>query len=153
MSEFQETYRVPVTVTLSDGTSVEGEIHLQTGSALHEGGETAVEMLNRPERFFAVSFPSGDVALLCKAQVAVVTCEADLWQADPERLLISKKFLLDVSVIGGKRICGSAYWELPSTHPRPQDFLNSPETFFEITEEGNVHCVNRTLVTLVNPLD
>ena len=153
MSEREETYRVFATVTLSEGTSIEGDIHLQAGSALHVGGETAVEMLNRRERFFAVSLPSGEVALVCKAQVAVVTCDADLWEADPERRAISKKFFLEVSLISGRKICGSAYWELPSTHPRPQDFLNSPETFFEITEEGNVHCVNRTLVTRVKPLE
>lgn len=153
MSEWQKTYRVLAAVTLSEGTSIEGDIHLQTGSALHRGGETAVEMLNRPERFFAVTLPSGDVALVGKAQVAVVTCRADLWEADPERRAISKKFLLDVTLINGQKICGSAFWELPSTHPRPQDFLNSPEAFFEITEEGNVHCVNRTLVTRVNSLE
>lgn len=153
MTDWQETHRVLATVTLSEGTSIEGDIHLQTGSALHVGGETAVEMLNRPERFFALSCPSGDVTLLCKAQVAVVTCDADLWEPDPERRAISKKFLLDVSLISGQKICGSAYWEHPSTHPRPQDFLNSPEPFFEITAEGNVHCVNRTLVTRVNPLE
>ena len=153
MRDWQETYRVLATVTLGDGTSIEGDLHLQTGSALHVGGETAVEMLNRPERFFAVSFRSGDFALVCKAQVAIVTCDADLWEADQERRAISKKFLLDVSLIGGRTICGSAYWEHPSTHPRPQDFLNSPEAFFEITEEGNVHCVNRALVSRVKPLE
>ncbi len=107
MSEYQETYRVHARVTLSEGPSIEGDIHLQTGSALHLGGETAVEMLNRPERFFAVSFSSGDVALVCKAQVAIVTCDADLWEPDPERRVISKKFLLDVSLIGGQRISGA----------------------------------------------
>ena len=153
MSEGNKTYRVFATITLSEGTSMEGDIHLQAASALHVGGETAVEMLNRPERFFAVSVPSGDVALVCKAQVVVVTCGADLWEVDQERRAISKKFLLDVCLVDGQQISGSAYWELPSTHPRPQDFLNSPETFFEITEEGNVHCVNRTLVTRVEPLE
>lgn len=153
MSQWQETYAVPATITLSEGTSIEGDIHPQTVSALQWGRETPVEMLNRPERFFAVTLPSGDVTLVCKAQTAVVTCDAELWETDLERRAISRKFLLDVRLIGGQEYSGSAYWELPPTHPRPQDFLNASETFFEITEGADVHCINRALVGQVNPLE
>ncbi len=151
MSEWQETYRVLATIALSEGTSIEGDIHLQTGSALHRGRETAIEMLNRPERFFSVTLPSGDVTLVSKAQTAIVTCDAALWEADPERRAISRRFLLDVRLIGGQQLRGSAYWEHPPTHPRPQDFLNAPDTFFEITEGSDLHCINRALVRQVNP--
>ncbi len=153
MSQWQETYAVPATITLSEGTSIEGDIHPQTVSALQSGLETPMEMLNRPERFFAVTLPSGDVTLVCKAQTAVVTCDAALWETDPERRAISRKFLLDVHLIDGQEFSGSAYWELPPTHPRPQDFLNASETFFEITEGADVHCINRALVRQVNPLE
>lgn len=151
MSQWQETYRVPATITLGEGTSIEGDIHLQTGSALHGGGETAVEMLNRPERYFAVTLPSGDVTLVSKDQTAVVTCDAALWEVDHERRAISRRFLLDVRLMGGRQLSGSAYWEHPPTHPRPQDFLNAPEDFFEITEGSDIHCINRALVRQVNP--
>ncbi len=148
-----ETYRVPASITLNDGTSIEGDIHLQTSNPLHEGGEAPVEMLNRPERFFAVSLPSGGFTLVCKAQAAVVTCDASLWEVDPHRRAISRKFRLDIDLIGGQHLCGSAFWELPSTHPRPQDFLNASEAFFEITEDGMSHCVNRALVGQVRPFE
>ena len=153
MGKWYETYRVPATITLSEGTSIEGDIHLQTLTPIHEGRETPVEMLNRPERFFAVSLPSGDAALVCKAQVAVVTSDAALSEIDPQRLAISRKFILDIHMIGGQRLSGSAYWELPPEHPRPQDFLNAKETFLEITEGGNSHCINRALVGRVNPAE
>ncbi len=144
---------MPASITLNDGTSIEGDIHLQTSNPLHEGGEAPVEMLNRPERFFAVSLPSGGVTLVCKAQVAVVTCDASLWEVDPQRRAISRKFRLDIDLIGGQNLCGSAYWELPSTHPRPQDFLNASEAFFEITEDGMSHNINRALVGQVRPFE
>ena len=153
MSQWQETYRVPATITLSEGASIEGEIHLQTLTAVHEGRETPVEMLNRPERFFAVSLPSGDATLVCKAQVVVVTSGAELSEIDPQRLAISKEFLLDIHMIGGLRLSGAAYWELPPLHGRPQDFLNASERFFEITEGRNTHCINRALVGQVNPAE
>ena len=153
MSHWHETYRMPATITLSGGASIEGDIHLQTLTAVHEGRETPVEMLNRDERFFAVSLPSGDATLVCKAQVAVVTSDAALSEIDPQRLAISRKFALDIHMIGGQRLSGSAHWELSPTRPRPQDFLNVPENFFEITDGSNTHCVNRALVGQVNPAE
>ena len=153
MSLGHGTYRVPASITLNDGTSIEGDIHLQTSTPLHEGVEAPLEMLNRPERFFAVSLPSGGVTLVGKAQAAVVTCDPSLWEVDPQRRAISRQFRLDIDLIGGQNLCGSAFWELPSTHPRPQDFLNATEPFFEITEDGMSHCINRALVGQVRPFE
>ena len=118
---------------------------------MHEGRETPVDLLNRPERFLAVSLPSGAVALACKAQIAVLTTHAGLSEIDPERLAISRKFVLDIQMVGGQRLSGSVYWELPPTHARTQDFLNGSDAFFEITEGGDAHCINRALVAQVNP--
>lgn len=153
MSHWHETYRVPATITLGEGTSIEGDIHLQPSTQMHQGRETPLDLLNRPERFLAVSLPSGDATLVCKAQIAVVTTDAGLSEMDPERLAISRKFVLDVHMVGGQRLSGSAYWELPPTHPRPQDFLNEADGFFEITEGGDTHCINRALVVQVNPAE
>jgi hypothetical protein len=101
---------VPATIILSEGTSVEGDIHLQPLTLLHQGRETPVDLLNREERFLAVSLPSGDATLVCKAQIAVLTADAALSEMDQERLAISRKFLLDIEMIGGQRLSGSAYW-------------------------------------------
>ena len=153
MNQRNVTNRVPARVTLNDGTSVEGEIFLQTATRLHTGSETPVDMLNRPERFFALLLFSGDVKLVGKAQVVVVTCDASLWDVDPQRRAISREFRLDIQMIGGQNLCGSAFWELPPTHPRPQDFLNGSEDFFEIIEDGMSHCINRLLVAQVRPFE
>ena len=153
MNQRNVTYRVPARVTINDGTSMEGEIFLQTVTQHHEGCETPVEMLNRPERFFALLLFSGELKLMGKAQTAVVTCDASLWDVDPQRRAISREFRLDIDMIGGQNLCGSAFWELPPTHPRPQDFLNGPEAFFEIIEDGMSHCINRGLVAQVRPFE
>ena len=153
MSHWNETYRVPATIILSQGTSIEGDIHLQPNTLLHRGREAPVDLLNRKERFLAVSLPSGDATLVCKAQIAVLTCNAALPEMDPQRLAVSRKFVLDIHMIGGQRLSGSTYWELPPTHARPQDFLNASEGFFEITDGDDTHCINRALVTHVNPAE
>jgi len=153
MSYRQAISRVAASITLNDGTSIEGDIFLQPASPLHEGGEVPVEMLNRPERFFAILLPSGDFTLVSKTQTAIVTCDASLWEVDPQRRAISREFRLDISLIGGQNLCGNAFWELPSTNPRPQDFLNATEAFFEITEDGMSHSINRALVAQVRPFE
>lgn len=153
MSYWNETHRVPAMVTLGEGTSIEGDIHLQPSTMMHSGRETPADLLNRPERFLAVSLPSGDTTLVCKAQIAVVTTDVSVVQVDPQRLAISRKFLLDVHMIGGQCINGFTYWELPPTHGRPQDFLNAPESFFELTEDDHIHCINRALVGQVIPAE
>ena len=151
MSHWHETYRVPATITLHEGERIEGDIHLQTLTPMHGGSETPVEMLNRPEHFFAVSLPDGGVSLVCKAQTAVVTCDASMWEVDEQRRAISRSLELEVRLIDGMNLNGTAYWELPPTHPRPQDFLNVSEAFFEITDDGVSHCINRSLVGQVRP--
>jgi hypothetical protein len=154
MEHWRQTFRVPAKITLTTGLSVEGEIHLQTASAMHLGGERPVEMMNRDERFFPVSLESGGIELLGKEQVAVVTCDGSHWeQIDPDRKAISKRFLLDIHMVGGQHVSGSSWWELPPTHPRLQDFLNSASAFFEVFEGGLNHTVNRALVAHVNPFD
>ena len=153
MSHRQATYRVPASVTLSDGTLIEGQIFLQAATPLHEGGEIPVEMLNRSESFFAILLPDGGFTLVSKAQTAVVTCDASLWEVDQQRRAISSQFRLEVHLAGGKILSGEAFWELPKSHPRPQDFLNVREAFFEITEDGVSHSINRSLVAQVRPFE
>lgn len=153
MSHWNETYRVPAAITLSDGTSIEGDVHLQPLTLLHQGRETPVGLLNREERFLAVSLPAGGATLVCKAQIAVLTSDAALSEMDEERLAISRKFFLDIEMVGGQRLSGFAYWDLPPTHPRPQDFLNASESFFEIVDGGDTHCINRAFVTQVHPAE
>ena len=151
MSDWQGTDQLPATITLGDGTSIKGDIHLQPSTEMHRGRETPVDLLNRPDRFLVVSLPSGETTLVSKAQIVVVTANAGPLEIDPDRLAISKKFTLDVHMVGGQHISGAAYWELPPTQARPQDFLNLSHGFFEITEGDNAHCINRGLVVRVNP--
>jgi len=153
MEHWRQTYRVPAKITLTTGVIFEGDLHLQTASAAHFGGERPVEMLNREERFFPVSLESGGIELVGKKQIAVVTCDSSLWEIDSQRRAISKRFLLDIHMAGGQHVSGSSWWELPPTHPRMQDFLNAAADFFEVYEGGLNHSVNRALVAHVNPFD
>ena len=40
-----------------EGMSIDGDLHLQPSTALHESRETPLELLNREENFFPLSLP------------------------------------------------------------------------------------------------
>ena len=85
MSDWGATQRVAAEVVLADGVVLEGDLHLATSTAYHPETESPLEMLNRPEPFFALTLQQGEVAFVSKAQVAVVSCRDQLPLSDPAR--------------------------------------------------------------------
>lgn len=154
MSDWQTTHRVAAQVRFAHGAVLEGELHLQPGTALHPGAETTLDMLNRPDQFFAMTLPTGETALVAKSQVAVVTCQtADAVVDDPERASVATELTLEVHVVGGHRFRGTTRSELPPLHTRAMDFLNDLTGFFDLTDGDTVQYINRTSVLYVHPLD
>lgn len=153
MTQWSATEQVAAEVVFVDGTSLAGNLHLQPGSAHHRGSETILEMLNRPESFFAVTLPSGEIALVAKAQTAVVTCRSKVLRDDADRASIAKTVVLEVHGVGREVMHGTASLELPPIHSRALDFLNEPERFFSLSDGDTVWHVNRAHVRYVHPLD
>jgi len=153
MSDWQATHRVTVTVTFAHGDTLEGEAHLQPSTALHQGAETPLEMLNRPDQFFAMTLPSGTVALVSKAQTAVVTCREILKAEDAERVSVAKELRLQIHLVGGQRFEGIARTELPPLHSRTVDFLNNEIGFLDLADGDTIHLINRPMIQHVHPID
>ena len=98
MSDWGSTNRLAARVALAEGIVLDGDLHLLTRPAYPQpgGSETPLEMLNRPDAFFALTLPEGGVALVPKAQVLEITRK---WIAEcatledhgfPQMLLISE---------------------------------------------------------------
>lgn len=153
MSDWAATERVPAEATLADGQLVEGDLHVQARVALREGPETPLEMLNRRETFFPVSFADGGVLFLSKAQVVVVACARDVLQVDPSRAEAAKRVHLTVSLVTGVALDGWAWIELPPTRDRALDYLNGADRFFTMWTEDVTYYLNRSHVRLVRPHD
>ena len=153
MTDWLSTQRLQAKVTFAEGHSIEGDLHLQPGAALHQGIETPLEMLNRPEEFFAMTLPSGGVTLVAKAQTALVTCPAVIPDQDPERLAAAKSVTLEVQLTGGCKVRGCAHLELPQERARALDFLNVSRGFFAISEGDTIWYVKRSLISQVIPRD
>lgn len=151
-SDWAQTERRAVRVILAEGLALQGDIHLQPRVAWRDGPETPLEMLNRPEAFFPVTLPDGDVAFVAKAQVASLHL-GDLAPAEEPGLREALRTVrLEVMMVGGVDYQGVAINELPPTRSRALDVLNAPERFFLLLTDSGSLCIHRQFVRAVRPL-
>ena len=153
MSNWASTERIAAQVTLAGSVGIQGDIHLQPRVGHHDGPETPLEMLNRPEPFFPVTLPGGQIAFAAKAQVAMVTCNPGVALTDAERASAAKTIRLEVTMAGGTQVAGWALLELPPTRNRTLDYLNEPGPFFALSTETAICYINRTYVSVVKAAD
>lgn len=153
MSDYGSTNRVPAMVALSEGVTIEGELHLLTRPAYPPGPETPLDMLNRSDPFFALTLPGGEVTFVAKAQVTVVDCREPPALTDPDRLSAAKLVGLEVVLDGGAEYRGRATVELPPGRSRALDYVNAPGGFFTLFTDDTTHYFNKARVRLIRPLD
>ena len=59
MSDWGATRRISAEVVLADGVVLEGDMHLVASAAYPLSSESPLDMLNRPEPFFALTLGAG----------------------------------------------------------------------------------------------
>lgn len=153
MSDWGTTNRVPAEALLAEGIVVSGDLHVLARDTYPPGPETPLEMLNRPEMFFALTLPDGSVTFMPKAQVAVVSCRDQTPLADPDRVSAARLVMLDVVIHGGAEYRGLSTFELPSNRARALDYVNAPGGFFSLWADDVTWYVNKSHVRLIRPLD
>lgn len=151
MGDWASTQRVTGEISFSEGSSLEGEIHLQVGTATRASVETPLEMLNRPEKFFPVALEDGSVRLVAKAHVTVVSFASDA--PETPHLEVTEPQRLDVYMADGSEHSGDVYIELGPLSPRDLDFLNEAEPFFALSGPDGILYLNRSHVKYVRPHD
>lgn len=153
MSDWAETRRVAATVITAGGEVIMGELHLQPSVPYRDGPESPLELLNRPENFFALALADGGVVFLSKETVVVVSCAtADMPAPDPARLGAVTHVEMDVC-LNGSEYRGRADVEMPPTRARSLDYLNASGRFFSLVTGTTIRFLNRSHVLSVRPLD
>ena len=145
---------IPARLRLTAGDPRTGTIFVADRVPQHEGPETVLEMLNRPEGFYAFRPESGDgILLVAKAHtVALAVDEPAI--LDPARLEAARMAELEVVLEGGTTLMGRASFELPDFHQRLIDYLNaSQDPFFAVASGDTTHYVNRAHVLYARPRD
>jgi hypothetical protein len=153
MADWATTERIAAEITLADQSGLRGELHVQGRVAQHDGPETPLEMLNRPDSFFPVTLEGSRVVFLAKAQVSVIACGAGIGQSDPERASAAKTIALEIVMAGGAEFRGWAILELPPTRARTLDYLNAGGLFIALLGEDATRFINRSHVRVVRPVD
>ncbi len=131
-----------------------GQIFLMERVPQHDGPETVLELLNRPEGFFAFR-PAGDdeVLLVSKQQTISLSIDRQAPIADPARLSAARTLGVEIVLAGGSTVGGWASAELPDAHARLLDYLNeSHEAFFAVWTHVATHYLNRAFVLYARPL-
>jgi len=165
MSNAVSAFQLPLVavtarITLSQGPPHVGTIFLSARVPQHDGPETLLEMLNRPEPFFPFR-PSDDgaVLLLARSQVVILAVEHGPIE-DPDRLTAAKEMGLELVLSNGTTIAGHARAELPSQHARTLDYLNAGAAgaagaapFIALSNHESTNYVNRAHVLFARPQD
>jgi len=155
MSTFQlPRVAVPARITLSQGRPQAGTVFLSARVPQHDGPETPLEMLNRPDPFFPFR-PSddGDMLLVAKSQMIALDVEHGPI-TDPDRFSAAKELRLELALSNGATIAGSARVELPEQHSRTLDYLNAGvDPFFALSNHDSTHYVNRAHVLFARARD
>jgi hypothetical protein len=141
-------------LALTTGEPSMGSIFVMDRVPHHDGSETVLEMLNRPDAFFAFRPDApGPVLLIAKAHTVAVSVAGTPF-ADPARLSAAQSAELELQLEGGATIAGRAQFELPDGHHRLLDFLNATqEAFFAVVQGATTHYVNRVHVLFARPGD
>jgi hypothetical protein len=121
----------------------------------HDGPETVLEMLNRPEGFFAFrATDEEDMVLAAKGHTVWLSVDHQAPIADPARLSAARVVGVEIVLAGGSTLGGWASVELPAHHSRLLDYLNATqEAFFAVWTHAATHYVNRAHVLFARPLD
>jgi hypothetical protein len=154
MSAFQLPLAlVAARLTLSQGRPQVGTIFLAARVPQHDGPETPLEMLNRPDPFLPFRpTDDGEMLLVGKGQIVTLSVEHGPI-TDPDRLSAAKELRLELVLSNGTTIAGHARAELPEEHSRTLDYLNASAAFFALSNHDTTHYVNRTHVLFVRPQD
>lgn len=144
---------IPARVTLTQGKPRAGTIYVGARVPQHDGPETPLEMLNRPDAFFPFRPAEGDILLVAKGQTVALAIERGPL-VDPDRLSAAKQLRLDLVLANGATLSGRASVELPEQHSRALDYLNATSApFFELSTDESTHYVNRAHVLFARPRD
>ena len=145
-----EKSRCPITLVLTDGRAMTGDIFLNPLSRFRVAPQQASEFLNQPEPFFVLAPTYDERILVAKASVAIV--EAPLPSSDDEDHLDSARvgIGIEVELTGGITAAGWIFYKPSEGKRRVQDYLNDlTDQFISLFDSEKTTLVNRHAVAHV----
>ena len=147
MSDYHiEKLRRPLSVVLTDGSRLEGDVFLRPVSRHRSRPEEPADLLNDDEPFFAL-VRNGEAVLISKANVALAQTSTS---EDEDFDLAALGIPVEVTLSDGSVHAGSIFLETRSDRPRLLDFLNSYSSrFLPVIDARQVFLVNTQIIAHV----
>lgn len=147
MSDYRiEKVRRQLSVVLTDGSRLEGDVFLRPVSRHRSRPEEPADLLNDPEPFFAL-LRNGEALLVAKANVARAETSYD---HDDELEISALGISVEVTLRDGSACTGCVFLESRADRPRLLDFLNSYHArFLPIVDARQVFLVNTQTIAHV----
>lgn len=134
-----ETNSCPVSLLLSTGEELDGEVFLQLVGAHGVGAQRVGELLNSDDCFLPLRC-EGRVTLVNLRQVAAIRVAASV-EAD-DLTCLGDHYRVEVSTSVGKSFDASIYVNLPNHRGRVKDFLNQSLRFLPFFVDDQVVYLN-----------
>ena len=148
MSEYRiEKVRRRVSVTLSGGSMLHGEIFLQPTARYRAGAQEPSELFNENEAFLPLATAGDDLVLLAKRHVSRVQYDADTADTDSRG---GTDASVEIVFTDGTRLSGLLRLEARSDRSRLLDYLNAdPQRFLMLRSSNRIWLVNREQIAQV----
>jgi hypothetical protein len=148
MSEYRiEKVRRRVSVTLTGGTMLHGEIFLQPTARYRAGAQEPGELFNENEAFLPLATGGDDLVLLAKRHVSRVQYDADAADNDGRG---GADASVEVVFADGTRLSGQLRLETRTDRSRLLDYLNGDhQRFLTLRSSNRIWLVNREQIAQV----
>ncbi len=137
------------TVFFHDGEALEGSFFVSPVSELHSGRQSIAELLEEDRSYLPFESKAGGLLLLSAGAIERVALEKAGRATGlglPSDISSEKKARVRVTLLSSRTLEGTIPFDMPPSHARVSDFLNSRRKFFTMIVKGRPNLINHRLV-------
>ncbi|MEO5656680.1 MAG: hypothetical protein ABIO65_09795 [Nitrospiria bacterium] len=135
-----------ISVELSDGSRLDGEVFLRLYEAHHDGPQTVGDLLNEDASLIPLKTGDG-VVLVNPAQIVTVTIESEHEPYDLTTL--GDPHTVRIMTARGREVLGQVFISLPGGSGRVKDFFKRSVRFVPVFLDHSIIYVNQAFVLYV----
>ena len=158
-----ETYRIPkhtvsAELTMPGRLPTEVNLFLSEFAESHSGVERPSDLLNGDTTFFPIQDPEGRVVQLHRDAVMALSVpfREEFAEDDPRTAALGSEEAVSMEVVvvleDGTSKEGTLTYLMPEGQRRLQDFLNQPERFVTLRQEGHALLIHKGRVNRIFPV-
>ena len=154
MSELSvPTTPLHVTLSLTDGATLEGDVFLPAKSPVRDGPMLAGEWANLAPAFIPVRTEGiGEVTFVARNHIVAIALPHGVPAIASDELLDAPVQRVLVETVGGTAIEGLVIIAMPRYQQRVNDWLNNPDAYLSLDVDGCAHLVQKSQVIRITEL-